>query len=60
MRWNTPEQLEDLICELVSWHSRTGTKGENDFPHKVKDKLLELDYFKANEAHIALHDAERP
>lgn len=57
MRWNTPEQLEDLICELVSWHSRTGTEGEKEFPHKVKDKLLQLDYFKANESHIALHDA---
>lgn len=57
MRWNTPKQLEDLICELVSWHSRTGTEGEIDFPYKLKNKLLALDYFQLNESHIQFHDA---
>lgn len=56
-KWESPEQLRELICELVSWHSRTGTKGEIEFPHKLKDKLLENSYFKENPSHIRLHDA---
>src|SRR5690625_1538512 len=57
MRWNTEHQLEALLCEVVSWHSRTGTKGEIEFPYKLKDKLLELDYFQQHQSHIHLHDA---
>ena len=57
MKWNTPDELQDLLCEVVSWHSRTGTQGEIDFPHNLKNKLLELDYFKNNSSHIQLHDA---
>jgi len=58
MKWNEPGKLEDLICEIVGWHSRTGTQGEIDFPHKLQDKLLELDYFQTNRSHIQLHDAK--
>lgn len=58
-RWKTPEQLEDLVCELVQWHSRTGTQGEIDFPYQLKTTLLELDYFKKNESNIHFHDAEK-
>lgn len=57
MKWNTPEDLQDLLCEVVSWHSRTGTQGEIDFSHKIKNKLLELDYFQKNSSHIHFHDA---
>ncbi len=57
MIWNTPEQLENLICELVSWHSRTGTKGEIEFSNKIKNKLMDLAYFQTNESHIHFHDA---
>lgn len=56
-RWESADQLRALICELVSWHSRTGTKGEVEFPHKLKSKLLEHSYFKENPSHIELHDA---
>ena len=48
MKWNTPEQLEELLCEIVSWDSRTGTTGEIEFSSKIKDKLLELKYFEGN------------
>lgn len=58
-QWDTPEKLEDLICELVSWHSRTGTQGEIDFSDRIKNKLLELDYFKENSSYIQFHDAEK-
>ena len=57
MKWNRPEDLQDLLCEVVSWHSRTGTQGEIDFSHKIKNKLLELDYFQKNSSHIHFHDA---
>jgi arginine utilization protein RocB len=59
LRWQTTEQLEDLLCELVGWHSRTGTQGEIDFPYKLRNKLLELDYFKEHEPFIQLHDADK-
>lgn len=57
--WGSPEQLSTLLCELVSWDSRTGTKGEIEFPYKLKEKLLELDYFQKNSSHIHFHDAGR-
>lgn len=57
MKWNTPEDLQDLLCEVVSWHSRTGTQGEIDFPHKLKEKLFDQEYFRNNNANIQLHDA---
>lgn len=59
IRWSNPEQLRALLCELVSWDSRTGTKGEIEFAHKLKEKLLQLDYFRLNPSHIHLHDAGR-
>lgn len=55
--WNTPEKLRALLCEIVSWESRTLTKGENDFAYKLKDKLLTLPYFEKHPELIELHDA---
>src|SRR5690625_4078713 len=55
--WSTAEQLEELLCDLVSWESRTGTQGEIDFPYRFKNKLLELTYFQQNPSHIQFHDA---
>ncbi|PXW81694.1 arginine utilization protein RocB [Pseudogracilibacillus auburnensis] len=57
MKWNEPEALQDLLCEVVSWQSRTGTQGEIDFSYKIKEKLLELPYFQTNNSHIHFHDA---
>lgn len=57
LKWNKPEDLQALLCEVVSWHSRTKTKGEIDFPYKLKNKLLELQYFQNNRSHIRFHDA---
>lgn len=57
MLWQTEQQLEDLLCEVVSWDSRTGTEGEIQFTEKVKGKLLELAYFKESTDLIQLHDA---
>ncbi len=57
MKWNSRGQLEDLLCEVVSWESRTGTDGEIAFSHHIKDKLLELDYFTDHPDHVQFHDA---
>ena len=55
--WGTPDSLRKLLCELVSWESRTLTEGENTFASKLEKKLQELTYFKDNPGHLALHDA---
>ena len=57
LKWNRPEQLEDLLCELVSWDSRTGTMGEIEFATRMLKKLLELHYFRENSSNIHFHDA---
>ncbi|WP_252504872.1 M20/M25/M40 family metallo-hydrolase [Sporosarcina sp. Marseille-Q4943] len=57
LKWSRPEQLEDLLCELVSWDSRTGTIGEIEFSTKMLKKLLELQYFQENSSQIHFHDA---
>lgn len=54
-KWQQPEQLQQLVCELVSWDSRTGTEGEIQFPYRLKDKLLELPYFQEKQNLIDLH-----
>lgn len=55
--WNTSEKLRALLCEIVSWESRTLTKGEHEFAYKLKNKLLTLSYFQKNPELIKLHDA---
>ncbi|MFF2289634.1 M20/M25/M40 family metallo-hydrolase [Peribacillus butanolivorans] len=56
--WGTPRKLRALLCELVSWESRTLTEGERTFPYKVQEKLSELDYFKRNPEYLSLHEAD--
>lgn len=57
VKWGTPESLCALLCELVSWQSRTLTEGESEFAHKVKAKFMELDYFRENPSYLELNDA---
>lgn len=52
--WDTPEKLEDLLCELVSWESIYLTQGEAEFPVKLKGLLGELEYFKQQPDHLEL------
>ncbi|MFK2825911.1 M20/M25/M40 family metallo-hydrolase [Bacillus sp. B190/17] len=56
--WGTPETLRALLCELVSWESRTLTDGERRFAYNVQEKLNELDYFKDNPDYLSLHKAD--
>ncbi len=57
-RWGTPESLRALLCELVSWHSRTLTEGEVEFPVKLFKKMQDMAYFKANPDMLQLGDAD--
>ncbi|WP_342513433.1 M20/M25/M40 family metallo-hydrolase [Sporosarcina sp. FSL K6-1522] len=56
--WETPSALRALLCELVSWESRTLTEGERTFAPKIADKLRELAYFGEHPHDLALHDAD--
>lgn len=56
--WGNPETLRRLLCELVSWDSRTLTEGERTFTSKLQEKLRMLDYFKKNPEHLSLHKAD--
>ncbi len=56
-QWNSPSALRSLLCELVSWDSRTLTQGEREFASRVLNKLMSLNYFKNNPEHLELHDA---
>ncbi|QQD84585.1 M20/M25/M40 family metallo-hydrolase [Jeotgalicoccus sp. ATCC 8456] len=55
--WQKSEDIEALLYELVSWNSLSGSQGEIDFPHKLKDKLMALDYFSTQDDKIRLFDA---
>src|SRR5699024_7993694 len=59
MMWQTYSQLEALLCELVSWESKSGSKGEVTFPYQFKDKLIRLAYSTENPSHIQLHNADK-
>ncbi|WP_084820087.1 M20/M25/M40 family metallo-hydrolase [Mesobacillus campisalis] len=56
--WDNPDSLRNLLCELVSWESRTHTEGERIYSSKLREKMLQLDYFQQNPEHLSLHDAE--
>ncbi|WKA54036.1 M20/M25/M40 family metallo-hydrolase [Planococcus shixiaomingii] len=52
--WGTPEKLQELLCELVSWKSITLSEGEVDFAYNLKEKLDLLPYFQEHPEHVAL------
>jgi len=58
LRWNTPQDLRALLCELVSWKSMTLSEGERQFPMKLHAKLQDLTYFQTYPDQLALHAAD--
>lgn len=52
--WGTPEKLQALLCELVSWKSLTLTDGEVEFADKLQEKLMELPYFQQHPDYIGM------
>lgn len=60
MKWQTSEQLRQLLCEMVSWESETLSLGEIRFPHLLLERLQELPYFQANTSNLqAVHVDEQ-
>lgn len=59
MLWNTADQMEDLLCEMVGWESRTFSQGEKDFPVKLQEKIKLLSYFREHKGSVQLHDADK-
>lgn len=58
LRWNTPEQLRTLLCELVSWESRTHTEGERQFSRKLHQKLSAVTYYQQHPDYLAQHEVD--
>lgn len=58
LKWGTPEDLENLLLEIVSWKSMTLTDGERQFPIKLRELLFELNYFQKFPEYLTLHDTD--
>ncbi|WP_347861026.1 M20/M25/M40 family metallo-hydrolase [Salimicrobium sp. PL1-032A] len=56
-KWQTPDQLKQLLEELVSWRSRSHTEGERVFPHHLKNKLKSVAYFRKHPGKLRLFKA---
>ncbi len=54
--WGTPEKLQELLCEMVSWGSITLSEGEVEFAYKLKEKLEQLPYFQEHPEHLHLSE----
>lgn len=55
MKWQTDEQLKELLCSLVEHASITGTKGEVTFAERLFYLLKGFPYFEKNLDHLQLH-----
>lgn len=55
VRWQTAEQLKELLCTLVEHPSITGTKGEVSFSEHLFYMLKSFPYFEENQEHLKLH-----
>lgn len=51
-KWQTKEQLVDLLCNLVSIPSVTGSAAEKQLPAFVVEQLRTLPYYQANPDHV--------
>lgn len=54
-KWQTKEQLIDLLCNLVAIPSVTGTTAEIEFPKYVQQQLQSLSYFQQYPDHLRLY-----
>jgi|SRR5690625_1498259 len=55
MRWQTKEELTDLLCSLVQYHSITGSEAEIALAEHLHSLLAQKSYFKSNPNHLKLH-----
>ncbi|KYG31318.1 M20/M25/M40 family metallo-hydrolase [Priestia endophytica] len=56
--FQTKQQLIDLLCELVSVPSITGSSAEGEMAKFIHRKFLQLPYFKKYPSYAQLHDTE--
>lgn len=56
--WQTYEDREQLLKDLVNQETITNSPGELKFPKLVEQKLLKLDYFQQHQEHITLAKTE--
>lgn len=54
-RWQTKEQLVDLLCNLVSIPSVTGSAAEKEISFAIVDHLRTLSYFQEHPDHLRTH-----
>ncbi len=52
--WNTPDRLQELLVELVSWNSVAQTDGEARFAGKLADRLRSVRWFAERPDAVAL------
>lgn len=57
-KWQTHEQLLDLLCDLVQIPSVTESAAEKEFPSAVTQRLRELDYYQQHPEHLQLHPTD--
>ncbi|QXJ38517.1 Succinyl-diaminopimelate desuccinylase [Parageobacillus caldoxylosilyticus] len=55
MKWQTTEQLKQLLCRLVQYPSISGTEAEVRLAQYIADQLLTLDYFRGINELVQLH-----
>lgn len=57
-KWQTKEQLIQLLCELVQIPSITGTDGEKEVPPFLAGQLELLPYFQRHPEHLQIHPTD--
>jgi arginine utilization protein RocB len=55
MKWQTTQQLKQLLCKLVQYPSVSGSQAEVLLPQYVVEQLSTLDYFQENKRHLQLN-----
>jgi arginine utilization protein RocB len=58
MQMQTPQQLLDLLCDLVSVESISLSEQEKLFPFRVKEHLLQISYFQEHPELVEIHPTD--
>jgi arginine utilization protein RocB len=55
MKWQTTQQLKQLLCQFVQYPSVSGSQAEVLLPQYIVEQLSTLDYFRENKEHLQLN-----
>jgi arginine utilization protein RocB len=58
MRWQSKDELTDLLCSLVQYQSITGSEAEIALAEHLHSLLAQKSYFKSNPGHLKLYPLE--